>query len=129
MLLSAQYGIREPSQSERDFFRSNPSVGGYAAPDQSVVLNPYSGQTPRQQAAVATNEAARLRMMDDGAYFGFPLAEHQQSFFAGTPYGSQPQMARHSVVARILSGDPSAGPYTADQEAAAQSVLYGLLMR
>lgn len=39
------------------------------------------------------------------------------------------QMARHTIVARILSGDNSAAPYTPEQKMAADGVLWGLLLK
>jgi hypothetical protein len=127
-LLRSAYPVRDPYASEDEFFRRRPEVAGYAAGDGAVVLNPHSGLPDSGKQSVALNEAARLRMMDAGSYFQFPLERHQQQFFSGSEYGSQPQMARHSVMARIIAGDPSAGPYTDAQRAAAESVLAGLLI-
>jgi hypothetical protein len=121
-LLRYKYPDRPPSDSERDFFRANPRVGGYAAPDDSVVLNPYSPLTPQEQWHVGVNEGARIDMRQSGDVFRFPLTQGQKSQFAGTPYAKGGQMARHSVVARILSGDPSAGDSTPEQQAAAMRV-------
>lgn len=55
-----------------------------------------------------------------------------QSPFAANHEGrdallNTPQHTRHTILARIISGDPSAGPYTPEQQAAAESVLAGLL--
>lgn len=127
-LLRSAYPLRDPYASEDEFFRRRPEVAGYAAGDGAVVLNPHSGLPESGKRSVALNEAARLRMMDAGSYFQFPLASHQQRFFSGSEYEREPQMARHSVVARIIAGDPSAGPYTDAQRVAAESVLAGLLI-
>lgn len=126
-LLQADYPIRAPYTSEDEFFRGNPNVTGMAAADRAVILNPYSGLSPQQQSAVALNEASRHRMMDTGRVFDFPITDQQRQFFASTPYANQPQMMRHTIAARALSGDNSAGPYTPAQRAAAESVLSGLL--
>jgi hypothetical protein len=99
-----------------------------AAEDSAVTLNPYAGLTPDQQQSVATNEASRLRMRDTGAVLGFPVTPEQRQFFEGSAYASQPQMMRHTIAARILAGDQSAGPYTPAQKAAAENVLSGLLL-
>jgi hypothetical protein len=127
-LLRSKYGQRDPYWGEEAFFAKNPAVAGYAAPDQKVVLNPYSQLSPAEKDSVALNESARLHMMDKGTIHGFPITPGQQQFFSKTAYGQQPQMARHTIVARILSGDPSAGPYTPEQKAAADGILWGLLM-
>ena len=127
-LLRAAYPLRQPYPGEDKFFRSSPNVAGMAAADGAVTLNPYSGLNASQQDAVALNEASRLRMMDTGAIFDFPVSDSQRKFFQGTAYADQPQMMRHTIAARALSGDPSAGPYTPAQKTAAESVLSGLLL-
>jgi hypothetical protein len=127
-ILRTQYPVRAPYSGEDSYFKANPHVGGYAAEDQAVVLNPYAPLTDAGRSSVALNEAARLHMMDSGAIHNFPLSPHQQQFFANTPYGSNPQMAKHTVVARLISGDPSAAPYSDAQKLAAESVLSGLLL-
>jgi hypothetical protein len=129
LALRGKYPLRRPYPSEEQFFSGRPEVAGYAADDGQVVLNPYSGLGPEQRRAVHTNEAARLHMTQGGvrSLFDFPLTAGQQRFFAPMEYGMDPQAARHTVVARIISGDPSAGPYTPEQRAAADSVLSGLI--
>jgi hypothetical protein len=127
-LLRSGYPTRQPYASEDEFFRGNPQVTGMAAADRAVILNPYSGLTAQQQSAVALNEAARHRMMDTGRIYDFPITEQQRKFFAGTPYAAQPQMMRHTIAARAMTGDTSAGPYTPAQQAAAEGVLSGLLL-
>jgi hypothetical protein len=127
-LLRSQYPVRQPYADENNFFRANPGVAGYAADDQAVVLNPHSPLSEDGKSSVALNEAARLHMMNRGTIHNFPLTDQQQQFFANTPYGNNPQMAKHTVVARLLSGDPSAAPYSDAQKMAAESVLSGLLL-
>lgn len=128
MLLASGYPVREPYDGERKFFDQNRNVAGYAAPGGDVVLNPYAHLSEQGRQSVALNEAARHRMMDTGRVFSAEPTPSQAAFFAKTPYGSQPQMMRHTIAARILAGDPSAGPYTPEQKAEAQSVLDGLLL-
>lgn len=127
--LRGAYPLRRPYPSEEQFFAGRPEVAGYAAEDRAVVLNPYSGLGPDAKRSVWTNEAARHHMAQGGlrSLFDFPLTDSQRQFFKPTEYGMNPQAARHTVVARIIAGDPSAGPYTPEQQAAAESVLAGLL--
>lgn len=117
------YEVRSPFPGEDRFFRASPHVAGMAAEDRRVVLNPHSGLSADQQRGVAENEAIRLHLQDSGSYFDFPLTGKQQEFFANTPYANSPQMARHSLVARIATNDPSAMDYTFPQKIAAESVL------
>uniref|UniRef100_A0A6H1ZG35 Uncharacterized protein n=1 Tax=viral metagenome TaxID=1070528 RepID=A0A6H1ZG35_9ZZZZ len=39
---------RQPYESERNYFRSNPNVGGMAAEDNAVILNPFSNLSQEQ---------------------------------------------------------------------------------
>lgn len=130
--LLAKYPTRQPYPSEDEFFWLNPNVAGYAAPDKAVALNPHSSLPTESKMRVALNEATRHHMMDQGTLHKFPITEGQQGFFQShspAHYAKDPQMARHTIVARILSGDNSAAPYTPEQRMAADGVLYGLLMQ
>jgi hypothetical protein len=90
-----------------------------AADDGAITLNPYSSLSADQMQSVARNEAIRLHQRDMGMRYTFPLTAQQESFFRGSAYESDPHAARQTVVARILSGDDSAGDTTDDQRAAA----------
>lgn len=103
---------RQPFPSEAEFFRANPHVGGMAAEDDRVVLNPFSSLSPAELRAVAMNEAARIAMRKHGAP-SFYLTPEQSARFGS--YGT-PEDQRSTVAARILSGDPSAGQSTAQQD-------------
>jgi hypothetical protein len=131
--LLAKYPIRpEPYPSEDEFFWLNPQVAGYAAPDKTVVLNRHSQLPTASKMQVALNEAARHHMMDQGTLHRFPITEGQQGFFQRESpghYARDPQMARHSILARLISDDPSAGPYTDEQRQAADGVLQGLRLK
>ena len=113
------YSVRAPFPGEDAFFRANPRVGGMAAEDGAITLNPYSTLTDQERASVARNEAIRLHQRNLGMQYTFPLTPEQSSGFKGTAYESDKDAARQSVVARILSGDPSAGTPTDAQRAAA----------
>ena len=108
-------GLREPYQSELDYFKDNPHVAGMAAEDDKVILNPYSKLSDREKSAVIMNEAARVHMrqglMDAPR---FDLTPEQEKAFAN--YGDrQIDTIRQTLAARLLSRDPSALTPTADQ--------------
>lgn len=105
--------MREPYPSEVEFFRQNPHVGGMAAEDNAVILNPYSPLDAQQKQAVATNEAARVVMRKEPSLKpAFDLTPEQAKAFAS--YGS-PDDQKATVAARILSGDDSALNVTPEQ--------------
>jgi lysozyme len=106
--------VRQPTESELEYFKQNPKVAGMAAEDNQIILNPHSGLTPEQQSSVAQNEAARVWMRRDGLSPTFELTPEQKQQFA--EYGSE-QDQKATVAARILSGDPSAGAATPEQSA------------
>ena len=112
------YSVRQALPSEHSFFFKNKNVGGMAADDGSIVLNPYTALSPAEQSAVARNEAARLYMRQKGYTLGFALTPQQKQTFAGTVYGdpANAEAARASIIARALSGDPSAGTLTPEQQ-------------
>ena len=113
------YEIRDQLfPSEQQYFRQNRHVTGMAADDNRIVLNPFSMLPSEQQEAVARNEAARLYMRENQNRFKFdfdPTPEQQQSF-RGTPYENDPYNLRATILARALSGDPSAGTLAPRQQ-------------
>lgn len=113
--LSSAPMLRQPFQSESDYFRANPHVAGMAAADDNVTLNPFTGLNPAQQDAVARNEFARIWMRQNGLRPEFALTPQQQNFFANTEYGKAPMEAKHTILARLLSGDSSAQDSTPEQ--------------
>jgi hypothetical protein len=52
----------------------------------------------------------------------FDLTGSQQKMFAGTEYEKDPVSAKQSILARILSNDPSAKDATLDQTLEAQKL-------
>jgi hypothetical protein len=112
------YEIRRPYQSELLYFHQNPHVGGMAAEDGKIILNPVSMLKPEEQMAVARNEAARLYMRENKLVPNFDITPEQKSSFANTEYGTaqnEPYL-KQTVAARILTGDPSAGAVTQQQK-------------
>lgn len=116
------FGIRDPYQSELEFFKKRPEVAGMATEDNKIILNPYSKNTKKEQQAVAQNEALRLFMKVTKVLPEFDLTKEQQEFFKGTEYGTNPEAAKQTILARILSGDPSAKTATPEQLQAAKDL-------
>lgn len=89
-----------------------------AAEDGKIVLNPYSANTPEQQKLVARNEASRLWMSQQKIKPEFEITPEQVSAFSGTDYGKAENILhlKRTLVARWLTGDPSAPAPTAEQK-------------
>ena len=120
---------RDPSGSELEWFRSNPAIGGYAAPDGHVVVNPFNRLTPSENEALIRNESARIFMRNNASAQptaqSFGLTPSQAAFpYAESPPPMEPDAAlRRSMAARVLTGDPSAGQPTAQQGRFAEELL------
>ena len=93
-------------------------AAGMAGEDGRIVLNPESGLSGVERAAVARNEAARLYLREIGGAPGFGITPEQEVRFMGTPYGPRGagQDLRDTIIGRAVSGDPSSGKLTAIQE-------------
>ena len=118
---------QELFSGEDSYFKQNPHVAGMAAEDGKVILNPYSKNSPREQSAVYKNELARLFMRERGLVPDFTVTDQQRQTFDGTPYEGKDAEMRQTLAARILSGDPSAGETTPDQDKFAKQL--GLMMK
>jgi hypothetical protein len=115
------YPVREKLYPGEDkFFKENPNVGGMAAEDQSVILNPYSSLNDKEKQAIITNETARLAMRGGYERPTFELTPEQKQSFKN--YSSNIQDQRETIVGRILSGDPSAGNVTPEQKKYAEGL-------
>jgi hypothetical protein len=123
------YAVRRPYKSEDTYFALNPNVTGMAAEDGRIVLNPYSGLKYDQQLGVAKNEAIRLFMRENQIDPQFKVTPEQMKSFQGTAYGTNEPALRQTLVARILTGDSSAGNATEEQRKAAQSIMQQLSKR
>ena len=107
-------GMRDPHDSERQFFEKNPQVAGMASEDNKIVLNPFSKLSEREKQAVILNEAARVHMRRGTISAPkFALTPEQETAFA--KYSHNPQDRASTIAARILSGDPSALKPTPEQ--------------
>lgn len=133
--LAVAYPERGPSESEQQFF-SQSGVPAYAAADGApVVSDSFDGH----RQSLLDNERYRLMMFGHGLkqapYFGqLPLTQAQLSQFpAGNAYANpNSAYAQQSMVARYLSGDPSAKDVTEQQRMAAlgletRAALWGLV--
>ena len=103
--------------SEDAYFKKNPHVGGMATEDNKVVINPYSKLTDKEKDAVRLNEASRIFLRTAGVP-KFKLGEDQEKFLNSNEYAkASDDDRRATILARHLSGDPSAGTMTPEQEA------------
>lgn len=134
------YPVVEPDGETLKWFKEHPETTGMAvggglngssAKDpRQIMLNPFSKLTPEQKNGVAQNEAIRHFMDEKKPKLDFEPTPEQAAFFAGTEYGKPENKERlkETIVARILTGDKSAGEITPEQIAAArkvQAMMYG----
>lgn len=117
------YQIRKPFAGEDKYFKSRPDVGGMAAEDGKIVLNPYSSLKEQEKMQVAKNEAIRLWIRDNKPELPFDVTKEQAKVFSKTEYGSNPQALKETIVARILTGDPSARVATPEQQSFANKLM------
>lgn len=116
------FPLRQPYQSEDFYFQANPQVAGMAAEDNAIVLNPYSQLSTPQRSSVALNEAIRLFMRQKGIVPQITPSQEQIASFANTPYATNPNAMRQTLISRYLTQDPSAGQFTPEQIAEAQRI-------
>jgi len=121
--------LREPYQSEKDYFQKNKNVAGYADfNNNKVVLNPFSNLSDIEKNAVIKNEKTRLFIRKNNVPLDFSLTPEQENAFVN--YGSDLNK-KETIIARIVSGDPSAGNFTPEQKEIADKIAgeistYGL---
>jgi hypothetical protein len=127
--LANQFPERNATDSERAFFQSSPNVAGYAAPDQAVVLNPFSTLPQESQQAVLRNERYRHAMGLMPSVPPFYPVNHQESAVAGSAYSQGGRNMDETGWARLLSGDASMAPYTMRQEEEANKLLEAMMGR
>ena len=98
--------LRSPNESELQFFRSKPEVSGYASPDGRIVLNPMSKLSEQEKQSVMMNEFYRLKMRNPLIGRPPPATPGQLARFQN--YGGNSDISE-TMIARMLSGDPTAG--------------------
>jgi hypothetical protein len=110
--------MRKPYEGEIKYFKENPKVAGMATEDGKVILNPYTNLRPDEYQSVATNESARLLIKKEPSLRpDFELTDQQMRFLDSTTYRNASDADRKATIAaRILSGDPSAGVPTPEQQ-------------
>jgi len=113
------YGVGVRDQlypGEEEYFKKNPHVAGMAAEDNKIIMNPFSTLKDNEKQAVMMNEAARVHMRNKLIEApNFELTPTQMEKFAS--YSKDPNDIKQTIAARILSGDPSAGDVTPEQQA------------
>ena len=90
-----------------------------ATEDGKIIINPYSGLSDAEKRAVAQNEGLRLWMREHDFAPDFAVTPAQREAFKNTEYGKPENetFLKQTIVARILTGDKSAGAYTKEQAA------------
>ena len=116
---------REPYESELNFFKQRPEVAGMATEDNAIILNPFSKLSDQEKQSVAKNEAIRLWLKKNNVQPQFNLTPEQFKFFRNTEYGQSKDATplRQTIIARILTGDPSVGKVTPMQKQWANWVM------
>lgn len=104
--------LREPYESELEYFKGNPHVAGMATKDEKVIFNPFSSVHPEQSDSIYKNEASRVFMKKGKFRPLFPLSKQQEEDFKD--YGDL-QNIRETIAARALAGDESAGELNDEQ--------------
>jgi hypothetical protein len=109
--------LREPFQSEMDYFDKNRNVTGMATEDNKIILNPYSKLNEKQKDAVIKNEATRILIRTGQVEKPiFDITEEQGKFLDNTTYKNASEDDRKATIAaRLLTGDSSGQTATEDQ--------------
>jgi hypothetical protein len=112
---------KELYPGEEKLFRERPDVGGMAAEDNKVIINPWSPLSDEQKDYVRINETSRLwmRNMEESERPHMRIRRSQKKLFStiqnGKPYSDDPQDIRETIIARVITGDESAGKTTRKQ--------------
>ena len=111
---------RDLYPEEDEYFRNNPHVGGMVAEDNHVIINPYSKLKDYEKDAIRQNEGARLAMRNGHPRPTFNLTDEQKEKFKD--YSNDEQDQRETIIGRIISGDPSVGKVSPEQQAYADEL-------
>jgi hypothetical protein len=112
--------VREPFQGEIEFFLNNPDVPAMATEDDAVIFNPFVEISKEDRSALHLNESVRIFLRQQRLDPRFSLTRDQSDRFSS--YSNDPRDQRATIIARMLSGDPSSGYPTFEQLMAADSV-------
>jgi len=110
--------LREPLQSEMDYFDKNRNVTGMAAEDNKDILNPYSNLNEQQKDALIKNEATRILIRTGQIEKpNFDLTEEQNKYLDNTKYykNASEDDRKATIAARLFTGDTSGQNATEEQ--------------
>ena len=114
--------LRKPYDSEDEYMKKNPHVGGMMTEDGKIILNSYSKLSDIEKDSVYRNEEARINIGKFGAPT-FQLTDEQNRFLDTTDYkNANDEQKKSTIAARILAGDPSAKNFTDDQKKYVESL-------
>ena len=116
------YTTRCPTCEENSWFKMNITITGFASEDRFIVLNPFAVLNQVETNAVCLNEAIRLFMRDKSITPKIRLTKQQIDFFINTEYQDHIIEMKQTIVARIISGDPSAQNFTPSQKKIADEI-------
>lgn len=116
------YTIRIANEAEISWFESNLNISGYASDDGKIVINPFTTLCKDELDAVCINEAIRLFMREHKIVPRIRPTKRQLSFFRGTAYEGNNGELKKTIIARIVSGDPSAQDFTPHQKRVANEI-------
>ena len=86
-----------------------------ATEDNKIILNPYSSLNDIEKHQVGLNEGVRLFLRENPNYIGnFGLTKQQKQSLGN--YSNNIDDIRSTILARILTNDPSAGNATIRQK-------------
>jgi hypothetical protein len=127
--------VVSPDAESLKYFKDNPNVTGWAygagmndsdpKSPRVVMLNPYSKIEKKNQQYVIDNERLR-HFMDEKKYNpSFKPTQEQLSFFKGAEYGKpeNEKFLKQTLIARIITGDESAGNFTDEQSKEANKIV------
>jgi hypothetical protein len=129
---ATKYPVVQPDKETLDYLKKNPGTTGMAVGaglngydgERRVMVNPYSGLTPKGTEALIENERIRLFIDETKPKLEFEPTKAQIDFFKGTEYGKPENRERlkETIIARILTGDGSAGDITPEQQKVANVI-------
>lgn len=99
---------KELYPGEDKYFKENPKVGGMMTEDNRVIINPYSKLSDKEKDAIRINESIRLIFKQENIVPNIEISDKQRAFFKGTPYENNEEAMKQTIMARILTNDPSA---------------------
>ena len=105
---------RDLYKGEDEYFYNNQHVGGMATEDNHIIINPYSKLNNEERDSIRKNEAARLAMRNGYPRPSFELSTEQKEKFG--QYSQDEQDQKETIIGRIISGDPSVGGITKEQQ-------------